>query len=154
MTRVFRLATAYLVGGVVMALAFGARAATADVDADVHPADEVLHVAKMIAATRGLPENWLDNAARTFIPTFKERDWRPVLTVGGVQMLHADERAMLAMKVRASRGQRDQGDITYLCRACGIHEIAQAVEVFHEYFPDDRLPEPAGPFLRVAVSGH
>ena len=142
-----------LAGGVVMALAFGARIATADVDADVHPVDEVLTVARLIGGSRGLPDSWLSPAAKTFIPTFKEPDWRPVFTVGRVQLLHADERAMPAMKRRAGRGQRHQADITFLCRACRITSAADAVDRYRAHFPDDPLPDRAGPLFGVALDG-
>ena len=96
-----------VVGGAAMSLAFDARLSTADVDAAIYPTTDVLDVAHEVALQRGLPENWLNDSAKQFIPAFKEPDWRPVFRVGTVEIATADERAMLAMKMRASRGSRE-----------------------------------------------
>jgi hypothetical protein len=90
-----------------MVLAFDARPSTADVDVDVDPAEEVMAVARSIASRHGWPEQWLGDAAKGFIPAFKDPEWRPVFKVGRIEIVSADERTMLAMKMRASRGSRD-----------------------------------------------
>ena len=54
----------YLVGGAAMVLAYLSRFSTEDVDANVHPTEDVLAVAEEIADRRGLGHGWLDNAVQ------------------------------------------------------------------------------------------
>jgi len=93
----------YVVGGAAMSLAFSSRYSTDDVDVDAYPTEDVISVAREIAHRRGLSEDWLNLSAKRFIPAFKDPEWRPVSRVGNVEIVAADERAMLAMKLRASR---------------------------------------------------
>src|ERR1700679_2404198 len=110
----------YLVGGAVMVLAFDARFATGDIDGAMHPTEDVLAVASEIGERRGLDAQWLNNSASQFIPAFKEPNWQPILKSGNVEIVAADERSMLAMKMRAARGSRDRPDINFLVERCGI----------------------------------
>jgi len=142
----------YVVGGAAMSLAFNARYSTADVDADIYPVDDVLDVARQVATRRGLPETWLNDSAKQFIPAFKDPEWRPVFRVGKVEIATADERTMLAMKMRASRGSRDIEDIKFLLETCGVTSETEARELYDEFFPEDPLPERAGPLLRGALA--
>jgi hypothetical protein len=66
-------------------------------------------------------------------------------------MVAADERAMLAMKMRASRPSRDFEDIKFLLDLCGVSSESDAVSLYNEYFPDDPLPKRALPLLRAAL---
>ncbi len=141
----------YLVGGAVMVLSFNARLSTNDIDAAVHPAEEVLALARALSSRLGLPEDWLNDAAKAFIPVFKEPDWRPVFRTGAIEIAAADERSMLAMKMRASRGRRDQSDIELLLRACHIDTEVEALDLYDQYFPDDPLRPQAIPMLRHAL---
>jgi hypothetical protein len=142
----------FVIGGAAMVLAFSARFSTADVDADFYPPDVVRAVARQVAAERGLPEDWLSDAAKGFLPSFKEPDWRPVFRFDHLEVSTADERSLLAMKLRASRGRRDIGDIRLLLRLCDVDTVGQALGIYDEYFPDDPLPERATPLLKRALS--
>jgi hypothetical protein len=74
-----------------------------------------------------------------------------VSRVGNVEIVAADERAMLAMKLRASRPSRDLEDIKFLLDVCGISTEGDAVSLYDEYFPDDPLPKRAFPLLRAVL---
>ncbi len=115
----------YLVGGAVMVLAFDARFTTGDIDGSIHPTDDVLAVAAEIGQRRGLGAEWLNNSAQQVIPVFKEPDWQPILKSGNVEIVAADQRSMLAMKMQAGRGSRDRLDITLLVNKCGITNVAE-----------------------------
>ena len=145
-------AKVYLVGGAVMVLAFDARFTTGDIDGAMYPTDEVLAVAAEIGERRGLGTEWLNNSAQQFIPVFKEPTWQPILKSGNVEIVAADERSMLAMKMRASRGSRDRPDINFLVKRCGITSVAEALELYREFFPEDPLPARALPLLDEAIS--
>ena len=141
----------YLVGGAVMVLAFDARFTTGDIDDSIHPTDDVLAVAAEIGERRGLGSEWLNNSAQQFIPVFKEPNWQPILKSGNVEIVAADERSMLAMKMRAGRGSRDRLDINLLVKRCGITSVAEALELYEEFFPEDALPDRTLPLLDDAI---
>jgi hypothetical protein len=127
----------YIVGGAVMVLAHDSRDATFDVDGDFYPRDSVVEVAADVARLQGLPDDWLNAAANGFIPVFKSPNWQPLYRFGSLEVLAADDRTMLAMKIRASRGRRDEPDIALLLQRCGITSVEQAVALYEEYFPED-----------------
>jgi hypothetical protein len=52
----------FLVGGAAMALAYSTRRATRDVDAVFEPKQEIYRAARDVAADRGLPSDWLNDA--------------------------------------------------------------------------------------------
>jgi hypothetical protein len=137
----------YIVGGAVMVLAHSSRDATFDVDGDFYPRDAVMDVAEEVARRQGLPGDWLNTAANGFIPIFKSPEWRPVYQFGSLEVLAADDRTMLAMKIRASRGRRDEPDIALLLASCGITTVDQAVALYEEYFPEDPAPKRARAIL-------
>jgi hypothetical protein len=137
----------YIVGGAVMVLAHDSRDATFDVDGDFYPRDAVTEVASDIARLQGLPDDWLNVAANGFIPVFKSPDWRPLYRFGSLEILAADNRTMLAMKIRASRGRRDEPDIALLLQRCGIASVDQALALYEEYFPEDPAPKRARAIL-------
>ncbi len=145
------VARIYLVGGAAMVLAYESRYSTDDVDGSGYPTDAVLAAAAQIAERRGLPPDWLHDSVKVYFPTFKEPDWRPVFKVGTVEVVVADERTLLAMKMRASRGRRDEVDIKFLLHKCAITSVDAALVLYEEYFPEDQLPDRAIPMLRHAL---
>jgi len=142
----------YVVGGAVMVLAHEAREATYNVDGDFYPRDVVAEVAANVARARGLPSDWLNVAANGFLPLFKSPDWRPLYQFGSLEIVAADDRTMLAMKIRASRGQRDEPDIALLLQFCGINSVEEAFALYDEYFPEDPAPSRARAILEHLLS--
>lgn len=142
----------FLVGGAVMVLAFQTRESSDDLDAAVVPNEAVLRVARAVGRRRGLQPDWLSEAAAIFIPIAKEPDWQPTGTYGTLEVLRADEATMLAMKLRASRGLRDRGDIELLVQRCGLTTKDEVLALYEEYFPEDPLPARAGPLIRAALA--
>jgi nucleotide-binding universal stress UspA family protein len=143
----------YLVGGAAMVLAYESRFSTDDVDGSGYPTDEVLAVAAEVAERRGLRPNWLDDSVKVYLPVAREPEWRPVIKVGNVEVAVADERTLLAMKMRASRGRRDEADIQFLIGKCQITSVDDALALYEEYFPEDDLPARAIPMLHHALDG-
>jgi len=47
------------------------------------------------------------------------------------------------MKIRASRGRRDEPDLRVLLEKCAITSVAEALVIYDEYFPEDPLPQRA-----------
>ena len=136
-----------------MVLAYESRYSTDDVDGSGYPTEEVVAAAAEVAERWGLRSNWLDDSVKVYLPVASEPEWRPVFKVGSAEVVVADERTLLAMKMRASRGRRDEVDIHFLLDKCQIASVDDALALYEEYFPEDELPPQAIPMLRHALDG-
>ncbi len=147
-------AEVYLVGGAVMCLALGARAATRDVDAWFKPAALVREAAARVAARAAVPENWLNDAVKAWLSprgTFDSYLERSHLTVFVAQPAY-----LLAMKCAAMRlGEEfhDLDDVRYLLRYLNITAAADALAIVTQYFDDSQIPPKTRLALEELLSG-
>ena len=124
----------YLVGGAAMALTYDNRRVTCDIDAIFDESRVEFSIIQEMAVEHGLPEHWLNTAARTYLPG--DDRLAPVLEIAGLTISTASPRHMLAMKMAAFRTQ-DQGDLRLLFDVNGISNPEEAVDiVFSVYGPD------------------
>jgi hypothetical protein len=131
-------AQAYLVGGAVMCLALDARDSTRDVDAWFTEPGAVRAAVRRVAARLDLPQDWLNDAARAFVPECAgfER-WR---SLSHLEILVADLRTLFAMKCAAARTHEDASDVKLLAERLGLKSSAQALDLVLRYYPAERLP--------------
>ncbi len=139
-----------LVGGAALSLAYFDRAATADVDAVLHPAELVKEAAAEIAARNGWPVDWLNDRALAYMSNYDtEGDWRVLMSRGGVTVWVASAEMLLAMKLWAARGRRDHDDLDDLLSHRGVTSKDEAVAVFERYYPEEALNARAMRYLEA-----
>ncbi len=128
----------FLVGGAVMCLVHKARPATKDIDGWFTSPQAVRDAARAVATEMGLDENWLNDAAKAFLPERPGYEtWQMMshLTISTV-----DARTLLAMKCAAARTEADAADIRFLATTLGLHSAEEVLQVVLAYFPAERLP--------------
>lgn len=132
----------YVIGGAVMCLVLHARQSTRDVDAVFAPARELREAAATVAVDRGLPPDWLNDAAKGYLAEAGE--FAPFLTLGNLVVSTATPEYLLAMKCLAMRlgpEFHDEADIRYLLRYLNIESYAAAVAVIERFYPLPRFPQ-------------
>jgi hypothetical protein len=139
----------FIVGGAAMALAYSTRRVTRDIDAVFEPKAVIYEAAAQVAEDLGLPEGWLNDAAKAFLPG-QEDDSRPLPEIQGVEVTTASPRYLLAMKLMAMRIGEDDDDIEILIRECGIRSAEEAIKLLGRMYPT-REPAPKTRFFLEAL---
>ena len=117
-----------------MALAYDARRTTTDVDAIYAPASLVREVARLVGEDRGLGEHWLNDGAKAFMPG-EDPDKVGVFEGRYLSVAAASARYLLAMKILASRHQRDEDDIRFLYEICGFTTAEEGLDLVEQFYP-------------------
>jgi hypothetical protein len=108
-----------VVGGAALVMLFGARPATKDVDVlFLRPSAAVFRAAAaLVAGRRGLPEDWLNDAAKGFLVNLELGD--AVYESPALKVFAASTHQLLAMKLMAWRDAVDRADARLLLMASG-----------------------------------
>jgi predicted nucleotidyltransferase len=131
-------ASIYLVGGAVMCLVLNTRDSTKDVDAWFSDPQIVREAAQRVAEELDLPQDWLNDAAKAFVPPRARFEaWR---SLPHLDIYAAADETLFAMKCAAARTEQDADDIRALAERLSITSASVAIEVVLKYFPAERLP--------------
>jgi len=131
----------FIVGGAAMALAHSTRRVTKDIGAVFEPKSSIYEAAARVAENLGLPEGWLNDAAKGFMPG-KDKNPRPVPDIEGIEITTASPQYLLAMKLMAMRFGEDDEDIEILIHECRLHNAQEALELLERMYPSgEPLPK-------------
>jgi hypothetical protein len=126
-------------GGAVMCLVFQTRRATKDVDAIFEPTREIRIAAKAVSARLGVPEDWLNDAAKAFFHADPPRE--DVLNLPNLRVWAPTARYMLAMKCISARfDSSDLEDTKFLIEYLQLQSPADAFEIIEAYYPKRLIP--------------
>ena len=140
----------YVVGGAAIALAYDERRATRDIDAVFEPKAKVYEAAAEVAADRGLPPGWLNDAVKGFLAG-EDPQAAPVLELPGLRVLAASPEMLLALKVLAHRVGEDEDDVRLLADRLDLHEAGEILDLAERTF-GDRLDAAARFFVEEIFS--
>lgn len=132
----------YILGGAVMCLALEARASTQDIDGYFKPTSSVRAAARRVAATAGVENDWLNDAAKGYIS--EKGDFDPFLELSNLRIMTASPKYLLAMKCLAMRlgaEFHDENDVRFLLRYLDLTTYEAAVDIISRYYPLDRFPQ-------------
>jgi hypothetical protein len=129
----------FIVGGAAMALAYSTRRVTKDIDAVFEPKNAIYDAAETVAEHLGLPEDWLNDAAKAFMPG-KDEHALPLPEVEGIEITTASAEYLLAMKLMAMRFGEDDEDIEVLLGECGIRDAEEALALLERLYPRSEPP--------------
>jgi len=136
----------FIVGGAAMALAYSTRRVTKDIDTIFEPKSSIYEAAATVAEELGLPEDWLNEAAKGFMPG-EDDNRRPVPDIHGIEITTASPQYLLAMKLMAMRFGEDDEDIEVLIDACGLHSADETLALFERIYPTQEPPSKTRFFL-------
>ena len=137
-----------IIGGAAMILAYQNREGTKDIDAIIDPKTTINKITKEMADYHGLPEGWLNDAAKAFVPENTVQVTEGVPQFPNLTVYLPEARALFAMKAQSSRldptpaGQesRDMIDLRTLVKVLGIQGQDDAEVAIQKYLPPEKIP--------------
>lgn len=147
-----------IVGGAAIALTLNAeRAATVDIDGPLDPPEPILAAAHRLAVRNGWRQDWINDAAKVFLPTGygdRSAEWITIHDDGQIHIQIAAPDTLLAMKLHAAqrRGNRDAPDLAVLLPHCSITTSDQAEQLYEAYYPGDTLTPRTRQLLELILS--
>ncbi len=136
----------FIVGGAAMALAYSTRRVTKDIDAVFEPKSSIYEAAAKVAEELGLPDDWLNDAAKGFMPG-EDQHARLLPDIEGIEITTASPQYLLAMKLMAMRFGEDDEDIEVLVEECGLKSAQEVLDLLERLYPS-REPLPNLPKTR------
>ncbi len=126
-------------GGAVMCLVFNARESTKDVDAIFRPTREIREASQAVADRMGVPEAWLNDAAKAFFLTAPPVN--EVVQLSNLRVWAPQADYMLAMKCVSARfDSHDLDDVRFLLKHLKITAVGAACRIVERYYPRKLIP--------------
>ena len=128
----------FVVGGAAMALAYDVDRLTRDVDALFVPAPVVRRIAEEMSGPHGLEPDWLNDAAKGFLPG-EDVHPRTVFESESLLVQVPSPGYLLAMKLHASRDERDLDDAAVLFNQLGYTTSQECLDLLDATYPARQL---------------
>lgn len=141
--------TVHLVGGAALSLYYFDRDATRDIDAGFPQDPRITTVILDIAKREDLPLNWINSDSAMFFGFPPSKYWLSVKKIGNIELKVASPELLLAMKLKASRGRRDNEDAIELLAICKFVSAEQVIAVYEEVYAQEVLKESALEMLQL-----
>lgn len=118
----------FLVGGAAIAVAYDSQRSTRDLDAVFEPTTVVGEAAGVVGRSRGLPDGWLNDAVKGFLPG-PDPEVRRYFEGAALNVDVASARYLLALKLFASRVETDADDIAFLYGQVGFTTVEEELDL-------------------------
>ena len=126
-------------GGAVMCLVFQARKATKDIDAIFEPTAVIRKAVVEISKEFDLPEDWLNDAAKTFFHA--EAPKKTVWEGSHLNVWAPSADYMLAMKCVSARFDSfDRDDVISLIKHLNLKSPEEVFKIISDYYPKNQVP--------------
>lgn len=130
-------------GGAAIVLGFEFRDATQDIDAMIIQGHgQVMRAQQEVGAELGLPPNWLNEQATSYLSAHNDFDlFKTYPSEGqfGLRVLMAIPQYLLAMKLLALRLYHDVQDIVQLARRLNRTTVEDLLDALKHYYPDEQV---------------
>lgn len=130
----------FIVGGAAISLAYDDARATRDIDAIFAPAPEIRDCAKHIADRHGLQHDWLNDAAKGFMPG-NDSQAKEIFTSDSLHVLVASPEYLFAMKLHSSRAGKDITDAALLFNRIGLKNAEEALDLAESFYGQTLVPK-------------
>lgn len=140
----------HVVGGAAMALAYDARRTTRDVDAVFEPKLAIYEAAAAVAAERGLPPDWLNDAVKGFL-VGEDPAAASIAEFEGLRVTAASPEMLLTLKVLAHRVGEDDDDVRFLAGLLGLGSASEVLERVTSVAGDARVTAQARFFVEAVM---
>ncbi len=139
----------YIVGGAAMSLAFSRERTTQDVDARIDAGHgRLTEAVRKVGRRHGLGDSWLNEQATWAIPRSADSLARTLYESQYLSVSGASARHLLAMKLLSARGT-DREDIAALSKHLGLKGPEDAIRIYRELFPEEKVKPRARDLLTV-----
>ncbi len=129
-----------IVDGAAMVLAYDTRTSTKDIDAIFKPSDTIRKVVREIASEEDLPEDWLNDGVKGFLPG-NPKNKTILMDIPGLRVWTPEPEYMLAMKAFSARiDTKDADDLKLLIRILKLQSAKSVFSIIQKYYPDHTIP--------------
>ncbi len=127
-------------GGAAMVLGFNARISTKDVDAIFVPASKVREAAKKVADDMDLPEDWMNDAVKLYVPV-RPKEKKVIFSADHLTVWIPEPEYLVAMKGIAARfDSLDAADLKTLIEHLHLKTVESVFDIIEHYYPKKNIP--------------